>query len=589
MPERYKLANWLTSRHGSAGLARTLRLGLILMFLAQPSHAQQQVRVMVKPTNYPVPPAAVFVSPVGDDSNPGDRLSPLRTISHAIGIAADGGTIVVREGTYREALPEITKRLTLQPYPRERVWLKGSIIVTGWVRDGAIWRRDEWRHAFCDRCYHRDNIDPSYPYAGLPDQVFLDGAPMRQVAGRSAVTTGTFFVEREHHRLFLGSDPAGRTVEASVHTTALVIGEGARGSMVRGLGIAHYSPAAKPGLGGAVIAKADNVTFENNMLAWNAVKGLEVFAENATVSGNTFVYNGMMGLGAWRASGLAVTGNRFLFNNRERFAQTGHVSEAAGAKITASSRVRVTDNLFNGNFASGLWLDINVSDAVIARNLVRNNSRHGIHYEISSNAIIASNIVVANGVSGIAAANSSGLKIYNNTLVDNPIALVVQDDGRVNTDSAEVRLGNTWRAGDTEFFNNLVAGADRFYIWVRDFSGRQDAGTMLTRSDRNGIVLRCGSQTRFVVEWWQRSGPKRFSSLEQYRSSTGRDVDSEFAKDCIQDPFFVDAEAGNFALLPDSRARNAGRNLPPDVMDAIGVTDGRSPKLGALHDPGWMQ
>ena len=159
------------------------------------------------------------------------------------------------------------------------------------------------------------------------------------------------------------------------------IWQGGRGSIIRGLGFAHYSPLAEPGLGGTVKANADNLIFENNTFAWSAVKGLVVFAENAVVRGNTFIYNGMMGLGAWQATGLAITNNRFAFNNQERFVQTGTVSEAAGAKLTSSQNLNVTDNLFEGNLATGLWLDINITDAVVTRNIFRNNLRHGIHYE----------------------------------------------------------------------------------------------------------------------------------------------------------------------------------------------------------------
>ena len=109
-------------------------------------------------------------------------------------------------------------------------------------------------------------------------------------------------------------------------------------------------------------------------------------------------------------------------NNRERFVQSGLVSEAAGAKITVTRDPVITDNRFENNLATGLWLDINVSDATVTRNIVEGNLRHCIYYEISANAIIASNIVVDNGVSGIALADASGVKVYNNTLVGNSVA-----------------------------------------------------------------------------------------------------------------------------------------------------------------------
>ena len=314
--------------------------------------AETHEQLVLKETNYLFPSDAVFVSTNGNDLGDGSRSNPLRTLSKAINFSSHGDTIVIRKGTYREALPDLSKRLTIQPYPRERVWLKGSRIVSGWVVDGKYWRKDNWTQKFCNTCFHPDNIDPAYPNAGLPDQVFIDGKPLKQVKSRSAVTKGTFFADYKLATLLIGSSPKIKIVEVSIRHSALNIWQGGEGTIIRGLGFAHYSPIAESGLGGTVKANADNLTFENNTFAWSAVKGLVVFAKNARIRGNTFIYNGMMGLGAWRASGLRVIGNRFAFNNQEMFVQTGDVSEAAGAKITATRNLLVTDNQFEGNFCN---------------------------------------------------------------------------------------------------------------------------------------------------------------------------------------------------------------------------------------------
>src|SRR5690606_35869192 len=76
-------------------------------------------------TAYPVPKDALFVSPRGDDSAFGSKDAPLRTLKAAVRAAKAGQTIVLRAGTYREKVGLIGKRLTIQPYPNERVWFKG--------------------------------------------------------------------------------------------------------------------------------------------------------------------------------------------------------------------------------------------------------------------------------------------------------------------------------------------------------------------------------------------------------------------------------------------------------------------------------
>jgi len=296
-----------------------------------------------------------------------------------------------------------------------------------------------------------------------------------------------------------------------------------------------------------------------------------------------------MGLGAWKATGLMVTDNRFAFNNHEGFARTGHVSEAAGAKLTATRNLTVTDNLFEGNFATGLWLDINITNAIVTRNISRNNRRHGIYYEISSNGIRASNIATGNSVSGIALSNATHMQLYNNTLVGNAISFRVQDDRRVNDDLEEINLGNTWISGDTVFFNNLVSGTGGslgVFIWARDFSGKLDADEMITASDFNGYYRRDASNPRQMVEWWRGTSRATYANLNEYRSATARDLNSIMFDDNPADPFITDAPSGNFALKPGSAARNAGRALPQDVATAIGVARQRSPNLGALLLPG---
>ncbi|MEM7426661.1 MAG: right-handed parallel beta-helix repeat-containing protein [Pseudomonadota bacterium] len=546
-------------------------------------------RPELKDTSYPIPRGAVFVSTKGSDRNPGTRKRPLRSVGSAIPFTPEGGTIVIRGGTYRETLPDLAKRLTLQPYPHEKVWLKGSEIVEGWVRDGNAWRRNDWKPDFCRDCFHPGNIDPDFPNAGQPDQVFIDGEPLRQVAVRSELSEGTFFVDHKRHRLYLGTSPSGKNVEASVHGTALTIWQNGHGSIIRGLGFAHYAPASNHGTAATLKVSADQVRLENNTFAFSAAKGVEVFGRNVQVRGNTFLRNGWIGLAAWKADGLKVRHNRFARNNREMFMRTGPVSGAAGASITATREPVVSDNLFDGNHSNGLWFDISVTKAIVSRNIMRNNLRHGLFYEISSHGVIASNIMSGNGLGGIALSDSAHMQVYNNTLYGNMLALIVQDGDRVNDNPAEIADGSTWISADTSFHNNLLSGSPKSnypYVWVRDFTGKQRADNMLTVSDSNAFYRQDPSQPSHLVEWWR--GPKRalFANLNQFRSATGRDRNSAAVEGTSIDPFFQDAVRGNFALKPRSAARLAGRTIPPDVAKAIGISNRHSPNLGALLLPG---
>ena len=142
---------------------------------------------------YAVPPGAIVVSTTGKDTAAGTTSAPLRTLGRAISVAASGRTIVLRGGTYHEAvrIPS-NKKLTIQSWSGEAVWLDGSIAVSGWVRDGATWRHDGWTYQFdhspTDTRGAPDNtadhwryLNAEYPMAAHPDQIWIDGVALRQV------------------------------------------------------------------------------------------------------------------------------------------------------------------------------------------------------------------------------------------------------------------------------------------------------------------------------------------------------------------------------------------------------------------------
>lgn len=171
-----------------------LMLSVSLLMVA--SFAIANPAVTIKDTAYPIPASGVyFVSPAGNDTNAGTSLNtPFKTIKKAVQMAPSGSTIVIRAGTYRESITSLSKQLTFQPYPHEQVWLKGSVIVTSFVQDGSLWRKDNWTYKFTPTA-DTYTIDPAYPMAKYPDQAFIDGNPLTQVASKSEVGAGQFYVD----------------------------------------------------------------------------------------------------------------------------------------------------------------------------------------------------------------------------------------------------------------------------------------------------------------------------------------------------------------------------------------------------------
>ena len=469
----------------------------------------------ISATDYNIPETAVFVAPDGDDAAQGSQQAPLRTISEAIHKAAPGTTIVIRQGIYREQLPVLSKRLTLQPFPNEEVWIKGSKIVSDWKPYGNAWVYDGWNSDLCITCADPRILQDGFPAADLPDQLFLDGVPLRQVVDFDALETGTFLVDRARQRLFLGSDPSGYLVEVSVYDEALELVRGAEGSTVRGLGFAQFSPPAQDGESGMVKGDAADLTFERNTFAFSAAVGLNIYAPGARIFDNQFVHNGLAGFGAWRADGLDMQRNRFAFNNRENFVSMGVVAAAAGAKITRSESVSIIDNHFEENAANGLWLDISVRDAKIQNNVVINNAGEGILVEISADVAVEANLVAGNHRAGISVSGSSDVLVTENTLGSNAIGLSVIDDQRQNDDTTEIARGIEWTTRRTQLLDNVVwvSCSDDMAFFVRDYAGRGDASGMIDRLSGNTFVRETVAESDVFAELWRGTRRETFGSV----------------------------------------------------------------------------
>ncbi|WP_157357555.1 right-handed parallel beta-helix repeat-containing protein [Amycolatopsis nigrescens] len=529
-------------------------------------------------TGYPVPADSLFVAENGNDSAAGTEKAPLHSITAAVQRAPGGATIVVRAGTYRETVGMVRKRVTIQPYPGEQVWAKGSLVVTGWTRDGARWRHDGWDPQLCRNCFLPEIIDPAHPLAGQPDMAFLDGVPLRQVGSEDDVRPGTFFVDVPGKALVIGDDPGGRTVEATALDRFLQFDkEGAAGSVLRGIGVAEYGSNQNYGVRGAmVVVNAPGVVVENTVFARSASTGLAVYQPGASVRGSTLTGNGLAGLSANRADGLRLEHNTFSANNAERFSLSGEAIGSAGAKITRSRHLFVADNVFAGNLATGWWCDLGCIDATVIRNVAEGNSVNGLYYEVSSRALVASNLMVGNGQRGLKISSSDGVRVYNNTFSANKLSLGVYNDERdpsFDSFSEENRL--TWVTAGTELVNNYFAQPGGQPVTEAGDYKDDPAGNppMIALSDANAYLA------EGPLAWSSGAGKTRkFASLGELRAGTGQEQHG------IEVPAgtspFRNPGGGDYTLKPGAPGVAAGRPLPADVRAAIGASS--KVDIGAL-------
>ena len=89
---------------------------------------------------------AFYVSPTGNDHNPGSIEQPFRTLAHGTAQLFPGETLYLRGGTYRETLAMgqsggSDAPITITSYQNEQVTITGCDVVTGWTATGGgIWQ-----------------------------------------------------------------------------------------------------------------------------------------------------------------------------------------------------------------------------------------------------------------------------------------------------------------------------------------------------------------------------------------------------------------------------------------------------------------
>ena len=453
----------------------------------------------------------------GSDTNDGSAERPFATLGAALKAAPSGATVEVASGTYREGELSTSKKLTITAGKGQQVSLNGADIVTDW-NDNGDGTYSSARSDFV-RFSHVSTVNANPAIEGMaayPEQVFVDGKELTQVADRSEVGPGTFWVNdpdpvtlvnpqnnRQGYNVkphtgvsyVLGDNPSGHTVEVVQHHRSLTLG--GEGSVFNGFTVEKYSPLQQwdykdPEIGtltGGVMffVGAKNVSVTNNTFQYSAMGtalGL-TNADGSTVSGNTITHNGGVGFGINRSSDISVEHNTWSMNN-----QAGFIVDNCGAfctigdtKITHVDGVRYAFNThdyseagYNHNDPNvdsprrliGVWFDEGVINSEIVGNHFINVGKSAIFDEVSSGNIIASNIV-ENSFEGIVLSGTDSDKIFNNTIVDTLSPMVIREDTRYDGCNARNKAGEctapekwsgehglTWNATDNQIYNNVL-------------------------------------------------------------------------------------------------------------------------------------
>ncbi|KAB1884036.1 hypothetical protein F6W70_12355 [Microbacterium maritypicum] len=544
--------------------------------------------------SYDAPATAVYVAPAGFDGASGTKNSPVKTIAAALRVVPNGGTIVLRGGTYHEEIVvPAQKRVTIQPAPNESVWLDGAKPVTGWKASGSAWVVDGWNTALdASPTYTKgapDNtaadwrfVDPAHPMAAHPDQIWVAGVQLREVASASQVEEGTFFVDDSAKRLVIGTNPTGKSVEASVLTQALSIRSA--GSEVRGIGVRRYATSV-PQMG-TVVAAAPNVSLTDVTIRDNSTTGFYSWAPATTLTRVSLIGNGLLGGGASQADGLTVTQMLSVGNNAEHF---NHSPVSGAFKVTRTRGVTVKDSAFTGNDGRGPWFDESVLDVAFTGNDVIGNTGHGVMVELSERAVIADNVIARNGEFGLFVLNSGNVKIWNNTFVGNgnrniSIGMDSRRASDPNTPGHDPRTRYapqaSWIVRNVVMSNNVIAeSAGNCLVCVQDFS-LQYTGSQMVSSVEGNLYHRTSPGTPRWFSAWSKGSVSRdpavTDTLAAFTAATGQDRRSQF----VEGAPVVD---GGYALLPAYAAAQGSVAVPvPSDIASVSRLPGNGATLGAL-------
>jgi trimeric autotransporter adhesin len=416
----------------SLAIGITVAVGLVtLVSHSTPLRAKLVGSLPVGQAQYPVPTNAIFVAPNGDDAASGTHTSPLRTVSAAIAKAGSGATIVLRGGTYHESvtIPPAKSGITIQAYPSERVWFDGSTVVSGWTQVGRTWVHRGWTAHFDHSASftHGDNsggfVNPAYPMAAWPDQVFIDGVGLKQVQSATRVGPGTFFVNYSAQTLTIGTDPTGHEVRASDIERAFYVA--AHGVTLRGFGVRRYATPL-PRMGAVVLYGGRDVV-QNVVVTDNATQGLSFSGVGNLADHVTAADNGMVGIHANMAGSFTIQNSLIAHNNVEHFNPS---PAAAGVKITKSRGVTVRDSVVKDNLGTkGIWLDESDVGFTLASNTVTGQPVN-VQVEISDTGIVANN-TVSGGALGIYLFDTGNVRVYNNDVSDNTVgSIFLSQDAR---------------------------------------------------------------------------------------------------------------------------------------------------------------
>jgi hypothetical protein len=424
--------------------------------------------------SYTIPVGSIYVAPTGSDTTGTGLIgAPYATLSKAHSMVATNGTIVMRAGSYHEGadwssgttprygLTLNKSNFTVMNYPGEAVWFDGSVVHTGWTPSGSAWSKNivmtfdrsptESRGALDGTVEGWQYVNPSYPCAAWPEQVFVDGVELTQVnslanvgpgkfyiAGTTSGTNNTIFTSSTY---YLGTDPTGKEVRISDKCGfAVITGDN---NTFKGFGIRRFAN-SMPDWGVLSLGTAPGTTLEQ-ITVENGMKGICIMSSSHDINMTkvTVTKARNVGVAASYSNNILATKCKFTFNTVGMF---NRAPVSGGWKGTKSMNSTFIQCIISDNYQQGLWWDESVTGMkAISCNMQRNGG-NGVVPEISEALTMVNCLVTDNGRSGLYNSGVNNSRIWCNTFKNNS--------------KLDVNLGNAYVFQDTRRPATFAQGMD---------------------------------------------------------------------------------------------------------------------------------
>lgn len=522
----------------------TITVALFFLIPLIPAFAQYDVTLVVDVNHS-----------AASDSNEGTYDSPLASMSEAVTRAVANKRdyrsthVIARPGVYREKVdlktwsnvilgeystsdPDNDTPMYFESEVIGGAVISGSDIWTNWTESGGIYTApwtEEWSPDGTDVNDRRE-------------LVFVDGELQKQVLSQGELSPGSFFVDQVADLIYLYPSTgslANSTVEVGVREVIWdLVGE--FNVNIKGFVFQHAVTPWVGGFGAVRIASTENIVMEDLTIQHNNWIGIYMGeSDNVYMYRSVMNNNGGSGWGSWRVRNLVAEDNETSYNNF-RGAWGDWYGWNVGNKLESTHGLVVRNHKAEGNISRGLWLDFDVTDAVLDNVLIQNNYLDGVWFEANQGPItMKDSRVCFNGRSGLRTTYTQNVTLDGNVFYKNAHS----EDVLTNDSQFLIDGGGTREIYDFESNEVLHLTVEGWHITNNTFVGgefkaRYAEGPTLIDNDLDDedwnlftSTLTSNHNTWYHADRNQVFGFPSYEdlTLDQWRERTGQDLNSSFA------------------------------------------------------------